>query len=364
MNGEALQRFPDNKKQASKAGDPLRLFAAALLCAPFEPLGESIETIVRESELKAEQVVAAGRAPVARKHIVGFQMIYRALREQAAAVRPKDVTTGPRSMRALNALSLLRQRQRALLIFDSLVPLKVAEAAVVLGIGQAQAQRLTRSAEAMLAKALGGPWDVRLALRTAARQLSEPPAQEEAPPVPPRIPRPVVRLLLAEPQVRAPGPPVFNTVEPSTIDELLARAEAEPADFVAEAPPKPPIPIPKDRTTRRWVLPKASAVVIAATVLVLAALIPFGSQSEPRRVIAPVVESVHVETRAAHPVAKVEVVRIQAGDTLWAIAGQRLGDPMRWREIWHANRNRIMRGGERFTDPNLIRPGWRLRLSG
>jgi nucleoid-associated protein YgaU len=336
------------------------------LCAPFEPLSEPVETIVRESELKATHIVAVGRAPMARRDVVALELIYRALREHASAVPHRDISTGPRSMRALAALSLLRQRQRALLIFDSVLSLNVADAAAIVGIGHVEARRLMGNAERTLAKALGGPWDLRQALRAAAREMTKPSAGEAAPPVPPHIPRPVVRLLLADPPSRAPAPPVFTVADPSTIDALLAMAEAEPPDFIPAVPPKPPIPVPAhEPARRRSMLPRAAAVVVAATVMVLAALIPMGSGGAPRRIVAPpVVKAVHVAPRAVHAVAKPAVVQIKAGDTLWAIAGQRLGDPLRWTQIWRANRGRRMPGGERFTDPNLIRPGWVLRLSG
>ena len=53
---------------------------------------------------------------------------------------------------------------------------------------------------------------------------------------------------------------------------------------------------------------------------------------------------------------------VQRGDTLWDISGRRLGDARRWPEIWRENRERAEPDGRRFTDPNLIIPGWRLGL--
>lgn len=46
------------------------------------------------------------------------------------------------------------------------------------------------------------------------------------------------------------------------------------------------------------------------------------------------------------------------GDYLWAIAHRFYGDGSRWPEIFEANRGRLMPGGARFLDPNLIHPGW------
>ncbi len=56
--------------------------------------------------------------------------------------------------------------------------------------------------------------------------------------------------------------------------------------------------------------------------------------------------------------------RVMAGDDLWTIAARFLGDGFRWVEIWNANRDREMGGGWRFTNPNLIYPGWVLELPG
>jgi DNA-binding SARP family transcriptional activator/LysM repeat protein len=51
---------------------------------------------------------------------------------------------------------------------------------------------------------------------------------------------------------------------------------------------------------------------------------------------------------------------VRGGDTLWAIASQRLRDPRRWPTIWRDNAHRSEPGGRRFNDPDLIVPGWTL----
>lgn len=57
------------------------------------------------------------------------------------------------------------------------------------------------------------------------------------------------------------------------------------------------------------------------------------------------------EPRAGRP----EEVTVRRGDTLWDLAAAHLGDPLRWPEIFEANRDLI-------EDPDEIDIGWRLRL--
>lgn len=49
-------------------------------------------------------------------------------------------------------------------------------------------------------------------------------------------------------------------------------------------------------------------------------------------------------------------------DTLWSIAAEHLGDPLRWPEIAELNRGRPQPDGGKLLDPHWIRPGWRLVL--
>lgn len=55
-------------------------------------------------------------------------------------------------------------------------------------------------------------------------------------------------------------------------------------------------------------------------------------------------------------------VTVRAGDSLWAIAEQRLGDGLRWKEIARLNDGRRMPDGTRFTDDATLQPGWQLRV--
>jgi DNA-binding SARP family transcriptional activator len=53
---------------------------------------------------------------------------------------------------------------------------------------------------------------------------------------------------------------------------------------------------------------------------------------------------------------------VQRGDTLWAIAEQQLGDPLRWSQIYQLNEGRSQPDGTALTDPHWIDPGWTLLL--
>lgn len=57
-------------------------------------------------------------------------------------------------------------------------------------------------------------------------------------------------------------------------------------------------------------------------------------------------------------------VVVKPGDTLWDIAEAHLGDGARYPEIADLNRGVAQPDGARLTDPDLIRPGWVLRLPG
>jgi nucleoid-associated protein YgaU/DNA-binding SARP family transcriptional activator len=69
------------------------------------------------------------------------------------------------------------------------------------------------------------------------------------------------------------------------------------------------------------------------------------------------------QTSAAQSAHTGPVHHVKAGDTLWDIAEQRLGNGLRWREIVDANQGVTQPGGEHLTqDTTLLQPGWTLRL--
>ncbi|HET9732287.1 MAG TPA: BTAD domain-containing putative transcriptional regulator [Acidimicrobiales bacterium] len=64
----------------------------------------------------------------------------------------------------------------------------------------------------------------------------------------------------------------------------------------------------------------------------------------------------------APPGAATSSYLVQRNDTLWGIAETRLGDPLRWREIFALNQDRPQPDGSALADPHWIRPGWTLLL--
>jgi len=63
-----------------------------------------------------------------------------------------------------------------------------------------------------------------------------------------------------------------------------------------------------------------------------------------------------------HPVAQTSAteVTVQTGDTLSELSAEH--GQSDWRQAWRVNADRAEPGGARYTDPDLIRPGWRLTI--
>lgn len=57
-----------------------------------------------------------------------------------------------------------------------------------------------------------------------------------------------------------------------------------------------------------------------------------------------------------------QVVTVRAGDSAWSMAETHLGDGMRWRLLWETNRGVAQPDGRAWTDPQMIRVGWQLRI--
>lgn len=53
---------------------------------------------------------------------------------------------------------------------------------------------------------------------------------------------------------------------------------------------------------------------------------------------------------------------VERGESLWSIADDELGDPLRWPEVYDANEGRTFADGRSLVEPDLIQPGWDLRI--
>lgn len=92
---------------------------------------------------------------------------------------------------------------------------------------------------------------------------------------------------------------------------------------------------------------------------------PGGQRFRPQGIIHPGWTLVVPEPVPNHVVEREQVVYVVvAGDTLWDIAARRLGDPLRWPEIFDLNRGvaRHPQYGWTLTNPDLIWPGLPLLL--
>lgn len=56
------------------------------------------------------------------------------------------------------------------------------------------------------------------------------------------------------------------------------------------------------------------------------------------------------------------VIEVERGDSPWSLAEDHLGDGLRWRELYEINRGLPQPDGRSWTNPELIVPGWQLRL--
>ena len=77
-------------------------------------------------------------------------------------------------------------------------------------------------------------------------------------------------------------------------------------------------------------------------------------------VVAPQAVPPADQITAAEP-GEVGWVVVRPGDSLWLLAERHLGDALRWPDIFELNAGQL-EGGGTLRDPNLIHPGWRLRL--
>jgi DNA-binding SARP family transcriptional activator len=116
----------------------------------------------------------------------------------------------------------------------------------------------------------------------------------------------------------------------------------------------------------------AAALVgtVVVSLLVLRPAAPAGAAPAPARPAATAPEAAGSPPTTGPdrqtPAGSVEVRAPRDGiyDSLWRIADRTLGDGNRWPEIYALNHGRPQADGRTLTHPDLIRPGWVLRLPG
>jgi DNA-binding SARP family transcriptional activator len=116
----------------------------------------------------------------------------------------------------------------------------------------------------------------------------------------------------------------------------------------------------------------SAALLLSSTHLPTSTSLTAGPQTRPATTIAVPVEMptallVRVDTQAhenitARSAASTNSYRVIRYDTLWGIADEHLGNPLRWREIFDLNRGKHQPDGRALRDPQLIIPGWMLTL--
>jgi nucleoid-associated protein YgaU len=83
-----------------------------------------------------------------------------------------------------------------------------------------------------------------------------------------------------------------------------------------------------------------------------------------------IAESPSAESASTQPASVPDAVPARApvgitvgpGDTAWSLAETHLGDGMRWRELWDTNRDVVQPDGRTWSDPQVIRVGWQLKV--
>jgi nucleoid-associated protein YgaU len=351
----------------------LTLFASILLRRPFDELNPDDASIVRWAASEAARWRADGRAADLSEDVLAHRFVYRSLHQQAAGAPPIELAErGPRWERVLRAACMLRHRQRAVLAMYYCGALNPREVGAVVRASEAQTRTVIESAVAGVAKLVGEPVDVRRSLRMAAARLRaqrEEPAEVEIAPRPARPRRVIENWITPATDDQWPEPLDAPTVPPS-----LALVKGSPVRTLIGDTTI--VRLPEPAAVNRVILParprasRRGVFAAVAAMLVLAALTPGLGAQQPAPEPAPVI---HLEQRVeraldvvavttdVHVLGKT-VVRVERGDSLWALALEFLGDGARWRAIWNRNRGRMMSSGERFTRPDLILPGWRLVL--
>lgn len=356
MKDPALLQIPEEHILAA--------FAAMMLgSSPLDPPPDATAIAVMASKLAAPR---PARRPGDVEGTRAYRSVYSLAREQGAPLRKSgyraDRASATRAWIVLESTLDLRHRQRAGIALRYVFGLPSAGVARVLGLSSKRTAELLRSATANVAKRAGGRVDV-------ARHLRSVGAMVRARDVPPEARRPagqarsVVKLLLSSPaETASPDSAIAASIARIPRPVYRVRESTAPVPRLAALVPAPIAAEKRPRRARLLVAACVAALAFLGAFAPTAILQPSGRVPLATVPIAPGVQDAvarSVDVPQASP-----AYRVQIGDTLWSIAGTLLGDAHRWRDVWRTNAGRVMLDGSRFVDPNLIQPGWRLRLPG
>jgi len=333
----------------------LEAFAAVLLGErPSAPSNEAVALAAMARGVASDRARRRFEPAEPRDERAEFRAVYHLARDRAAAVRRAPQPSGPetKASLALRLMLSLRHRQRAALALRFVLRAGVDDVAFVLGISRDSAEGLIRAGLSSVTRAGRSKMDVRRHLRAAGVSLPAPafetPAEE-------RPVRGVVQLLLGP--VPSPPPPSRRRRRIATSAHAiyargLTSTRAHPQQLLL------------DHGRRRSAAPVFAAVAAVLAVAVAVAVAPGGVRPVRDIPIAALPLAPETGPTAVAPSVRStsSMYTIKPGDTLWTIAAVTLGDPHRWKTIWLANAGRLMIDGNRFSDPDLILPGWRLRI--
>jgi hypothetical protein len=339
----------------------LAAFAAVMLGAsPLEPSATAREIAAMASRLAEPRPARPGDVEATR----ALRSVYMLSRDhEPSAPEPAAGAGRETSLRwaVLDQVLRLRHRQRAALTLRYVLGLPPVAVARVLGVSKPRAREIAEAGNARVIRAVGRRVDVSRHLRSVGSLLRA--AVEEAPAPAAAEPRSVFKLLLSTigeaPAARGRVSTAAVSLRPRPIYNV--RHDPRPGSGPGSPPAVPPAP---QRGGKQRRIGLAIAACVAA-LMFLGAFVPAALVAPTARLplaalpVAPVVQ----EVSEAPPVPSAAfAVVVRAGDTLWSIAGRVLGSESRWNEIWRSNAGRLMADGTRFLDPDLIHPGWRLKL--
>ena len=197
------------------------------------------------------------------------------------------------------------------------------------------------------------PADVAKAQAAAAPTAAAPTVPEPAP-LAPAVPEPepAITTALAEPAPAEPAPAAPAPAAPAPAKPAPAvPALAEPADAAAEPAPATEqaalaAPVPDPATTDPAAAPPSAAAPEPALAQT-PALAPEPATTAPQ---ASTVAATDPAPAAVSEGARVSIITVQPGFTLWQIANQAYGKGVMYVQVFEANRDKI-------KDPDLIYPG-------